>query len=631
MWDSTNNYVRLSQSGTPTNSSELDSSWTPEWSSLVAYWNFNGTIGSLASGVSISATVGPTGTTSNANGTGMAYAQGQLNQGISFDGVDDYISAARIAALNPTGQISAAAWIKTTSSQEQYIVTQNNDSYYFATGINGDGTACIFMNNVSAGWLCSLTAVNDNNWHHVVASYDGTTISIYVDGLLSNSTNRTGTVPSGSSITYIGIRPSFSGNGKTFIGMIDELALWSIGLKASEVQTIYSRQSAKYAGTFTSRVMDGLASQLWTNFSWTPTLPFYKELPDANASNIVQNESSSSYSSLKGDTPTVGDNNLMTGIIGLWHLDEAAGTSIAYDRSGQGNNGSVQGGTTFARVGKLGTAVSLNGTSGFIKIPFSASLDTNPTVVSVSAWIKSLSTTGGTGNIIFTAGDGGAHTYQLYLNSGKADLFSNNVDLGGTTLVSDGNWHHLVGTWNGSTASLYVDGVFNKSAAMTFGGIVIDNQIGVQCSTAGSTGCNGYFNGSIDEVAVWNKVLNSAEVLQLYRRGANRIRYQVRSCPDSACGSGPAWLGPDGTNQTYFSELNNNFIQNDGADLTLSDIVQTNLPKMTFSNFGSLMIPTNRYFQYRAIMESDDTSTGCNYSGTPTWCSPELQSVTVGP
>jgi hypothetical protein len=117
--------------------------------------------------------------------------------------------------------------------------------------------------------------------------------------------------------------------------------------------------------------------------------------------------------------------------------------------------------------------------------------------------------------------------------------------------------------------------------------------------------------------------------LELYRRGANRIEYQVRSCPDALCSTSSSWIGPDGTNQTYFSELNNNLVQSAGGDLTSSDAVQATLPTMNFSAFGALTIAPNRYFQYRAIMESDDSGTACSYGSGPTWCSPELQIVST--
>jgi hypothetical protein len=64
--------------------------------------------------------------------------------------------------------------------------------------------------------------------------------------------------------------------------------------------------------------------------------------------------------------------------------------------------------------------------------------------------------------------------------------------------------------------------------------------------------------------------------------------------------------------------------------LTLNVAVQAGVPLISFSQFGNLIIPKNRYLQYRAIMESDDSSTACNYGSGPTWCSPELQGTSSG-
>jgi len=102
------------------------------------------------------------------------------------------------------------------------------------------------------------------------------------------------------------------------------------------------------------------------------------------------------------------------------------------------------------------------------------------------------------------------------------------------------------------------------------------------------------------------------------------LLFQVRTCAVANCSDG-TWKGPDGTNQTYFSEYNNNSVQSDG-----SGIVQTGSPSLTFSNFSSLGLSANRYFQYNYMMETDESGTICNYSGGGA-CSPELQKVIIGP
>jgi hypothetical protein len=199
-----------------------------------------------------------------------------------------------------------------------------------------------------------------------------------------------------------------------------------------------------------------------------------------------------------------------------------------------------------------------------------------------------------------------------------------------TNDVADGNWHHVVGVADQSTATLkiYVDGI---SVPVT-----LDHVLGAWPNTDnsnslsfGGNNTGSFHQGSLDEVALWSRALNPKEVLQLYRRGANRIKHQVRICTSADCSddaTGANWKGPDGTNQTFFSELNNMSVQ---AAIS-SGAVKKNLPSMLFSNFTS-PIGTSRYFQYRTILESDDPGAGCNYGSGATWCSPELKSVTVDP
>jgi hypothetical protein len=80
----------------------------------------------------------------------------------------------------------------------------------------------------------------------------------------------------------------------------------------------------------------------------------------------------------------------MNGIVGLWHMDEVAGTSGAgsvKDKSGNANNGTTYGGTVFGLTGKLGNAASFDGSSGYIQISNSSSLNgwSNQTI---SVWVK---------------------------------------------------------------------------------------------------------------------------------------------------------------------------------------------------------------------------------------------------
>lgn len=106
----------------------------------------------------------------------------------------------------------------------------------------------------------------------------------------------------------------------------------------------------------------------------------------------------------------------------------------------------------------------------------------------------------------------------------------------------------------------------------------------------------------MDEAALWSRALSDAEVLTLYRRGANRVKFQVRNCTSSTCADIPAWQGPDGTAATWFTELNNNQLP-----LTGLGNVLTGSPSMLWSDFPSI-IKINRYMQYKFTLETDNVT-----------------------
>jgi len=129
-YDATDSALRLSQAGTPTNHAELDSSWTPQWGSLVSYFTLNGS-GSLANGSAISSVIGPNGVARNANGTGMAYVAGKMGTAVNFDPTDDYIDLGNPAELNFTGAFTLSAWINISAfNSYQGIITKG----YATTG-----------------------------------------------------------------------------------------------------------------------------------------------------------------------------------------------------------------------------------------------------------------------------------------------------------------------------------------------------------------------------------------------------------------------------------------------------------------------------------------------------------------
>lgn len=105
--------------------------------------------------------------------------------------------------------------------------------------------------------------------------------------------------------------------------------------------------------------------------------------------------------------------------------------------------------------------------------------------------------------------------------------------------------------------------------------------------------------------------LTAAEILQVYRRGGNRLQFQFRACSSSTCADNPTWIGTDGTAATFFSELNNNSLP-----ATSIGSVLTTTPTVTFSNFGPFALSRNRYLQYKASLSSDSTANTPDFNWT---------------
>ena len=659
LWDGANAYVRLSASPTP--NLELDSSWTPAWTNIVGYWKLN-----EAAGATSVADSGPVGTnTGTPVGTTTFGATGALNTALSLSATG-YIDVGNSAGVNLSGSLTLSAWVNISSFTAGWQpIVAKGDSSYRIQRYGGNNTITFATSGLSTADMASNSAVADGKWHHLVTVYNAggsPNKLIYIDGLLDKSGTYTGTLSTNS--IHLTIGANLEQGAPHFNGSIDDVALWNTALSASAVNTIYQHQSAKYTGTLTSRVMDGLSTgQSWTTLGWTTTLPFFKSLPDAGSSEI-----SSSYSSMNA--------NLMSGIVGLWHFDEAKGTTgsgSVKDKSGQGspNNGTPSGSITFGASGKLGGSANFSG--GYIDVGTLGSLGSLlGSGISASTWFRTTSTSK---EAIFGEDDGGGSNYGhqigLQLNqlptTGATSTGALRFHLGditnatyldcGSTAnlnITDGNWHHLVITMNptSGTCKLFIDG---SSKTVTYGHTGTPSSFSnlvthLYLGAWNESGAIMPFSGNLDEFAIWNRILGDGtsgsanEILELYRRGANRLMYQVRTCTANNCSddsAGANWKGPDGTTQTYFSELyntTNNYLPTLGATPTPTPTpspVLTGLPMMTFSNFPSPtpLVSNNRYFQYRAILETDDTNTLCNYgAGANTApCSPELQSVTVGP
>ncbi len=218
---------------------------------------------------------------------------------------------------------------------------------------------------------------------------------------------------------------------------------------------------------------------------------------------------------------------------GYWNLDEGNGTSTA-DASGNGQNGMFSGIPTWETTAlppltfSNPASLSFNGTNAFVSGPATA-LPGGSRALTVLAWIKTTTTTRGTA---FSYGTASANqTVSLNVNQLAAnghfvvDFYGNYTDAG--VVVNDGTWH-LVGftlAEGSTTLQMYVDGVAYPRTLAAVPDIPSGTtfQIGRWVATGAGDTTPYYFNGAVDDVRVYDRVLTAEEVATLYageeRRG----------------------------------------------------------------------------------------------------------------
>lgn len=182
---------------------------------------------------------------------------------------------------------------------------------------------------------------------------------------------------------------------------------------------------------------------------------------------------------------------------GVWHLDETLGFGKDSSASNIGNALNTTGSSAAVVAG----AASFNGTSAAVAIDNSSAL--SPSLITVEAWVR---TTVGTGTqSIFSKDQTNSSTlrvWQFRLNAGKPEFLPFSTSAVATAAspdaVNDGQFHHLCGTWDGTTVRIYVDGILKGSTALS--GTLRANQSNRAFIGRSENLSPNYFNGTIDEV-----------------------------------------------------------------------------------------------------------------------------------
>jgi len=222
-------------------------------SGLVAHYPFNGNANDESGNGNHGVVNGATITTDR---------HGNANSAYSFDGVDDYINLGNSAGLRFGGtKISTSAWININSippdnqgtilgQRDTGSPAKNNWQFHVSgTSVSAPLQSKLSFTTWELGHAAADPAIETvysdilipvQQWAHVVATYDGVNIRLYINGVLRITEPATAAIDTLDVPTLIG-RFSLQ-DPKAFNGKIDEVRIYNRALSAAEVLSLYNTE-----------------------------------------------------------------------------------------------------------------------------------------------------------------------------------------------------------------------------------------------------------------------------------------------------------------------------------------------------------------------------------------------------
>lgn len=284
------------------------------------------------------------------------------------------------------------------------------------------------------------------------------------------------------------------------------------------------------------------------------------------------------------------------GLVSYWAMDEATSTRIYEPVSG--NNGTATTTVSWQTSAncKVGTCLSFDGSSQYADISSGASF--NVSNISVSAWVWSGVTTAEltavsrydnvspqNGNWLLGHGSS-ASTYRFLARIGGI-----NYQAQSGTGFSTGAWNHIVGTYDGSVARLFVNGA--ERASSTISGSLAANTANVRIGNR--VGNVNYWNGRIDEARIYNRALSQTEIQAMYNNPGKLYPqnlggyWSMKEGTETKLGTGSAnflrWFTIDSVQRDSNDNITSTISTPDPSTVKVSYYVETPRRTISFSEY----------------------------------------------
>jgi hypothetical protein len=203
-----------------------------------------------------------------------------------------------------------------------------------------------------------------------------------------------------------------------------------------------------------------------------------------------------------------------SGLVGYWNFDEGSGT-IINDSSGYGNNGTIYGASWTG--GKMWSALGFDGLDDYVDCGDNETLD--PTQeATIEAWVKFDQLPSVAGHIMAISGRSGGGTdldVQAEPDNRLKFYIGPGVFVASSTVIETSKWYHVAATYEAyNSTRIYVNGLLEATTPIFGARGPNPNSFWVGESLWGGR----FFNGTIDEVRLYNRTLSAQEIWAEYTR-----------------------------------------------------------------------------------------------------------------
>ncbi len=497
-----------------------------------------------------------------------------LGNVLDFDGTNDYVNVAGGGGLNNLQTGTIEMWVKWNGTQDAgysgygHVLSRQSDGNFsnqtIGLSTSDPSTAKIIWFPYSNVPITGNATVGDNQWVHIAITYQSGEHKIYVNGLLDVTSTTTGSISNNSSIPIaIG---AWTGDGIGYAkAQIDEFRVWNTLRSQSDIQNnMYNYLAGNESGLLTYYRFDqgsagndntALVNEVidysgncnkgtLTNFVRTGATSNWVATSNAEAPILATTDASAiSYNTatLNGNVFSIGESNVTTrgfqistsscmttptvvsengtfasgtfslNATGLLH------STIYYCRAFATNSKGTSYGetksfttTAFQPLGNVLDFDGVNATQDYVVVADNTNLRLSAGSFTIEFWAKPTQTTGwviskdysnSTGQLDYLIGINGSQ-WRFIARDLSIDILSSAITLS--------NWYHVACTFNGTTASLYVNGILVGTDATV--GSASTSTANVLFGARVSSSPTQFFTGSLDEVRIWNSARTQSDI-----------------------------------------------------------------------------------------------------------------------